>query len=177
MFFGGGLIPTYMLIANLGLVNTQTFMIITGAVSISHIIIMRTFFQSNIPYELLESAKMDGITDIGFLLKIALPLSKAVISVICLYAVVGRWNSYFTPMLYLRTREYFPLQLVVNDILNKAKVDTEMITDSSLVEQLAASVDAMKYSVIVVSIVPMLVIYPFVQKFFEKGVTMGSLKG
>ena len=176
-FFGGGLIPTYMLIANLGLVNTRTWMIISGAVSISHIIIMRTFFQSNIPYELLESAKIDGITDHQYLLKIVLPLSKAVISVICLYATVTSWNAYFTPMLYLRDRELYPLQLVVNDILNKAKIDTSSISDTSLVEQMASAVDAMKYAVIVVAIVPMLIIYPFVQKFFEKGVTMGSIKG
>lgn len=177
MFFGGGLIPTYMLIADLGLVNTRTWMIISGAVSISHIIIMRTFFQSNIPYELLESAKMDGITDHQYLIKIVLPLSKAVISVICLYATVTSWNAYFTPMLYLRDRELYPLQLVVNDILNKAKIDTSSIADASLVEQMASAVDAMKYAVIIVAIVPMLIIYPFVQKFFEKGVTMGSIKG
>jgi multiple sugar transport system permease protein/putative aldouronate transport system permease protein len=166
-----------MLIANLGLVNTRTYMVISGAVTISHIIMMRTFFQSNIPYELLESAKMDGATDMGFLFKIVLPLSKAIISVICLYAIVGKWNNFFTPMLYLRDRELYPLQLVVNDILNKSKIDTSTMTDAALAEQMAASVDAMKYALIVVSVVPMLVLYPFVQKFFAKGVTIGAIKG
>lgn len=177
MLFGGGLIPGYILVSNLGLVDTRTWMIINGAVGISHAIMMRTFFQSNVPNELLESAKMDGISDIGFLLKITLPLSKAVISVISLYAIVGRWNNFFTPMLYLQDRNKYPLQLVVNEILTSANMDVSQIQDAALLEQMASAVDAMKYSLIVVSTVPMLVLYPFVQKFFEKGVTIGSVKG
>lgn len=177
MLFGGGLIPTYILISDLGLVNTRTYMIISGAVSISHIIIMRTFFQSNIPVELLESAKMDGISDAGYLVKIVLPLSKASISVILLYALVGKWNDYFGPMIYLRDRDLYPLQLIVREILNAANIDTSSITDATVIEKLASAADLMKYSLIIVSTLPMLILYPCLQKFFKKGVMMGSLKG
>lgn len=177
MLFGGGLIPTYILVSNLGLVDTRIYMIISGAVSISHIIIMRTFFQSNIPYELLESAKVDGISDAGYLFKIILPLSKASLSVILLYAMVGKWNDYFGPMIYLRNRDLYPLQLVVREILNNAKVDTSSITDAEVVEKLATAADLMKYSLIIVSTLPMLILYPCLQKFFQKGVMIGSIKG
>jgi multiple sugar transport system permease protein/putative aldouronate transport system permease protein len=177
MLFGGGLIPTYILISNLHLVNTRTWMILSGAVGISHAIMMRTFFQSNIPEELLESAKMDGISDLGYLFKIVLPLSKAVISVICLYATVSKWNSYFAPMLYLQDREKYPLQLIVNELLNSTRIDTSQIQDQTLLNELANAVDSMSYALLVVSSAPMIILYPFVQKFFEKGVTIGSVKG
>lgn len=177
MFFSGGLIPSYILVSELGLVDTRFYMIISGAVGISHIIIMRTFFQSTIPQELLESAKIDGISDFGYLLKVVIPLSKASISVILLYALVSKWNDYFGPMIFLRTREYYPLQLVVREILNATKVDVSNITDIEVAEKLASAADLMKYSLIIVSTLPMLVLYPFLRKFFEKGVMMGSLKG
>ncbi|MBO4854238.1 MAG: carbohydrate ABC transporter permease [Oscillospiraceae bacterium] len=177
MVFSGGLIPTYILISDLGLVNTRLWLIISGAVSISHIIIMRTFFQSTIPQELLESARIDGISDAGYLVKVVIPLSKASISVILLYALVGKWNDYFTPMIYLRSREYYPLQLVVREILNAAKVDISNITDIEVAEKLASAADLMKYSLVIVSTLPMLILYPFLRRFFEKGVMMGSLKG
>lgn len=177
MLFSGGLIPTYILVSKLGLNDTRTYMIISGAVSISHIIIMRTFFQSNIPNELLESAKVDGISDAGYLFKIILPLSKASISVISLYALVGKWNDYFGPLIYLRNRDYFPLQLVVREILRNTRVDTSSITDAAVIEKLATATELMKYSLIIVSTLPMLVLYPFLQKFFQKGVMLGSIKG
>jgi len=177
MLFGGGLIPTYILVSSLGLTNTRLYMIISGAVSISHMVIMRTFFQSNIPYELLESAKMDGISDIGYLMKIVLPLSKASISVILLYCLVGKWNSYFGPMIYLRDRDLYPLQLVVREILNATKVDTSNMTDAEVIEKFATAADLMKYSLIIVSTLPMLILYPCLQKFFQKGVMIGSIKG
>ena len=177
MLFGGGLIPTYILVSNLGLVDTRTFMIISGGVSISHILLMRTFIQSNIPYELLESAKMDGVSDYGFLFKFVLPLSKASLAVIMLYALVGKWNDYFGPMIYLRDRTKFPLQLVVREIMNAARVDTTSITDASVLEKITQGVDVMKYALIIVSTLPMLILYPCLQKFFEKGVMVGTLKG
>ncbi len=177
MLFGGGLIPSYIVVSNLGLVDTRTFMIISGAVSISHIIVMRTFFQSSIPYELLESAKMDGISDYGYLLKIVLPLSKASIAVITLYALVGKWNAYMTPLIYLRNRDYMPLQIVVREILNATKLDATNVTDPAALDNLQTAADQMKYALVIVSTLPMLVLYPCVQKFFEKGVMMGSLKG
>lgn len=177
MLFGGGLIPTYIVVSNLGLVDTRTYMIISGAVSVSHVIIMRTFFQSSIPYELLESAKMDGISDYGYLFKIVLPLSKASLAVIALYAMVGKWNAYMGPMIYLRNRDYLPLQLVVREILNASQIDTSNITDPEIVEKLATAADQMKYALVIVSTLPMLILYPCLQKFFEKGVMIGSLKG
>lgn len=179
MLLSGGLIPTFIVVSNLGLVDTQFYMIISGIVGISWIIIMRTFFQNNVPYELLESAKMDGITDFGYLLKVTLPLSKAVISVICLYAVVGKWNSYMTPMIYLTTPDYYPLQLILKGLLLEAEALGQggAAADSAEVAQAQAYADTIRYSLIIVSIVPMLILYPFIQKFFEKGVTMGSVKG
>lgn len=177
MILGGGLIPTYILVSSLGLVNTRLYMIISGAVSVSHIIIMRTFFQSSIPYELLESAKIDGISDAGYLFKMVLPLSKAPISVILLYSLVGKWNDYFGPMIYLRERDLYPLQLVVREILNAARIDVTNITDPAILEKLASSADLMKYSLIIVSTLPMLILYPCLQKFFQKGVMIGSIKG
>ena len=177
MFFGGGLIPSYILNSQLGLVNTRIHQIISGCFAISFIIMMRVFFQSNVPYELLESAKMDGITDFGHLMRIVLPLSRAILAVITLYEIVARWNAYFGPMLYLRDRDKYPLQLVVNEILNRTSFDTSTIQDQNLLEQMANAIDSMRYSLIVVSTVPMLILYPFVQKFFDKGVTLGSIKG
>ena len=177
MMFGGGLIPTYILVSKLGLMNTRLYMIITGAVSVGHIIIMRTFFQSNIPEELLESAKMDGITDYGYLLKVVLPLSKASISVILLYSIVGKWNAYTGPMIYLRDKSKYPLQIIARTILNGNKVDLSQFADAALAAQAANNLDIMKYALIVVSVLPMMILYPFVQKFFEKGIMIGSIKG
>lgn len=177
MFFGGGLIPTYILVSGLGLTNTRAAMIILGALSTGNMIVMRTFFQNSIPGDLLEAAKLDGISDFGYLMKVVIPLSKPVISVILLYCVVGNWNAYFGPLIYLRDRDLYPLQLILKEILSSTKVEATQITDSQLLAQLASQVDAMKYSLVVVATVPMLVLYPFVQKFFEKGVMIGSLKG
>lgn len=177
MYFGGGLIPTYMLVSKLGLVNTRTYIIISGALGLGNMIIMRTAFKTNVPTELLESAKMDGISDIGYLFKILLPLSKATISVITLYYMVDRWNTYFVGLVYLRDRTKYPLQLVLNEILSASKVDSSTFTDPTILAKISGATDVMKYALIVVSSVPMLIVYPFVQKFFEKGVMVGSVKG
>ena len=178
MFFSGGLIPSYILISNLGLVGSQWAIILSGAISIYNMVIMRTFFQNSIPDELFEAAKIDGITDIGYLLKIVLPLSKAVFSVIILYYAVAHWNSYFNSMLYLRDRELWPLQLVLRDILAGAsKIDLSQIEDPELLKAMIGTTDVMKYSLIVISSVPVIIAYPFVQKYFEKGVMIGAVKG
>lgn len=177
MYFAGGLIPTYILVSQLGLVNTRTFMVITGALGFGNMIIMRTAFKNNVPSELLESAKMDGITDIGYLLKILLPLSKATISVIALYYMVDRWNTYFVGLVYLRDRDKYTLQMVLKEILSAAQVDSSTFTDPTILAKMAGATDVMKYALIVVASVPMLIVYPFIQKFFEKGVMIGSVKG
>lgn len=177
MFFGGGLIPTYILKSGLGLVNSPWVIIISGALGIGNMVIMRTFFQTSIPVELLESAQIDGISDIGYLVKIVLPLSKASISVITLYYLVGHWNDYFTAMIYLQDRDLYPLQLILRDIMNATKIDASMMTDASAIQQLTGATDVMKYALVIISTLPMLILYPFVQKFFEKGVMIGALKG
>ena len=177
MFFGGGLIPTYVLVSNLGLTNTRLGIIILGCVSLSNMILVRTYFQSSIPGELLDSARLDGASDVYYLTNIAIPLAKPVLSVIILYSVVGSWNSYMTPMLYLRDRELYPLQLILRSILTSSKVNAGDFKDSAVLAKMQEAADSMKYALIVVSTVPMLVFYPFVQKFFEKGVMVGALKG
>ena len=177
MFVGGGLIPTYVLVSDLGLTNTRLGIIILGCVSLSNMVLVRTYFQSSIPGELLDSARLDGASDIYYLLNIAIPLAKPVLSVIILYSVVGSWNSYMTPLLYLRDRELYPLQVVLRSILTSSKVDAGDYQEGSILEKMQTAADSMKYALIVVSTVPMLIFYPFVQKFFEKGVMVGALKG
>lgn len=177
MWFGGGMIPKYVLMANLGLTNSRWGFVLMTGIGISNMIIMRTYFQSSIPGEMLEAGKVDGITDVGYLLKIALPLAKPVISVITLYYLVGHWNDYFGPLIYLRDENLQPLQLILRGLLASAKVDTSAMTDLAVVAKISGAEDVMKYSLIVVSTLPMLILYPFVQKFFDKGVMMGSLKG
>ena len=177
MFVYGGLIPSYINATNLGLVNSRWGMIAKAGMAMGHIVIVRTFFQSSIPDGLHEAAQIDGINDFGYLFKILLPLSKASLAVVCLYNIVGNWNAYFEPMIYLRDKELYPLQLVLREILAATKIDTSQFSDPSLLAKLSGAAEVMKYSLIVVATVPMLIIYPFVQKFFEKGVVVGSLKG
>lgn len=177
MFFSGGLIPNYILMTNLHLTNTRMAIILSGAINIYNMVIMRTFFQNSIPEELLEASKMDGITDIGYLFQILLPLSKAIIAVITLYYAVGHWNAYFNSLIYLRNRDLYPLQLILREILSASKIDMTQIQDVKALAKLIGAADVMKYSLIIVSTVPILIAYPFVQKFFEKGVMIGSVKG
>ena len=175
MFFGGGLIPNYLVKMKLGLVDNRLVLML--GMSVYNTIIMRTFFCNSVPGELLEAAKIDGISDFGYLFKILIPLSKAVFAVITLYYSVGHWNSYFGAMLYLRGREKYPLQLILRDIMKSANVDLTDIDDPELIAQLKGAADLIKYALIVVSTVPILCVYPFVQRYFEKGVMIGSVKG
>lgn len=177
MFFSGGIIPTYILMSRLGLTNTRWAILLTGTISVYNMIVMRTFFQNSIPQELFDAARIDGVSDVGYLLRIVLPLSKAVLAVIILYYAVAHWNSYFDALMYLRNRELHPLQIVLRDLLNAARIDASQITDSELMQELNGSNEVMKYSLIVVSALPVLVAYPFVQKFFQKGIMVGSVKG
>ena len=177
MFFSGGIIPNYILMTKLHLTNTRSALLLSGAISVYNMIIMRTYFQHSIPEELLEAAKIDGITDIGYLFKIVLPLSKSILAVITLYYAVGHWNSYFNAMLYLRDESLYPLQLILRSILNVGKIDLSQITDVEVLKQIRGLSDLMKFSLIIISSVPVIVAYPFVQRFFEKGVMIGSVKG
>lgn len=176
MYFGGGMVPTYMLVKTLHLTNSPYVMIIMGAVSVYNMIITRTFFENSIPAELQEAAQLDGCSHLRYFMSIVLPLSKAVISVIVLYYAVGHWNDFFTALLYLNKDEYQPLQIVLRNILisNQAMAGTTGAGEGSYAQQYA---DQVKFAVIIVSTVPVLCIYPFIQKYFEKGVMIGAVKG
>lgn len=177
MWFSGGMIPKYILVSSLGMTNSRWGFVFMTGMGVSNMVIMRTYFQSSIPKEMLEAAKVDGCTDVRYLIKMAIPLAKPVIAVITLYYMVGNWNNYFDPLIYLRESDLQPLSLILRGILNSTKVDTSQMTDPSAAAQLANAADTMKYALIVISTAPMLILYPCVQKFFDKGVMMGSLKG
>ena len=177
MIFHGGMIPSYMLVKDLGIMNTRWAMVIPGAISVWNMIITRTFFQTNIPDELLEAARMDGCSDFRFFSTIVLPLSKAVIAVITLFYAVGHWNAFFNAFLYLNGKDLFPLQIILRDILVMNSIDINLIDDPELAAAKQGMSDLLKFSLIIVSIVPVLSIYPFVQKYFVKGVMIGSIKG
>lgn len=177
MFFSGGLIPNYILMSRLNLTNTRWSVILAGAISVTNMIIMRTYFINSIPSDLFDAARIDGINDWGYLFRIVLPLSRAIMAVIVLYYAVAHWNSYFNAMLYIRDRNLYPLQIVLRDILNVSKIDLSQITDAEVLAQMTGAADLIKFALIVVSAVPILSAYPFVQKYFEKGVMIGSVKG
>ncbi len=177
MFFSGGMIPKYVLMNELGVVNNRLgYIIMCGGASLYNMVLVRTFFQTSIPKELFEAAKMDGINDFQYLIKIVLPLAKASLSVITLYALVGSWNSYTTPLIYLKDADLQTLPLIVQQIMANSRLDASAVTNAESIKQ-AANAELMKYALIVVSAAPMVIIYPFVQKFFDKGVTVGALKG
>ena len=175
MFFSGGLIPTYLVISGLGMLNTYWVMVLPGAVSVYNMIIMRTFFTTNIPEELFESARLDGCSYTTFFFRIGLPLCKAIIAVISLYYAVGYWNEYYKALIYISDAEKTTLQMVLRNIL----LSTQESADQSGMDYSSRLMTAeqIKYALIVVSTLPIMIIYPFLQKFFAKGVMLGSIKG
>lgn len=177
MFFSGGMIPNFLLVNDLGMINTRWALLIPGALSVYNMILTRTFMISNVPNELLEAAKIDGCSDTKFFFRIVLPLSKAVIAVITLYYAVGRWNEYFNAFLYLSDKALYPLQLVLRDILVSNQISVNDIQDDALIAGRQGIADLLKYSLIVVSSLPVILMYPLVQKHFVKGVMIGSVKG
>ncbi|MFB4327986.1 carbohydrate ABC transporter permease [Paenibacillus sp. CR_12] len=177
MLFNGGLIPTYLLVKDLGMIDTVWSMLIPGALSVWNVIIMRTYFQTTFPTELLEASQLDGCTDFRFLWRIVLPLSGPILAVIALFYAVGHWNQYFNAMIYLKSADLYPLQLVLRDILVQNEVNIEMLGDAKTAAARQGLRELLKYSLIVVTSVPLLIVYPFLQKFFVKGVMIGSLKG
>lgn len=176
MYFSGGLIPAYLINQRLGLVNNWLIMVIRGAVSVSNVIICISFMKSSIPTGLFEAAYIDGISHFGAFCKIALPLSKSIIAVMCLYYGVGHWNDYWNALIYLNDQKLYPLQLILRGILTLDQIDTGLLTDYEDIVRLQNQKELIKYGSIIVSSVPMLVIYPFLQKYFVKGVMIGSLK-
>lgn len=177
MFFNGGLIPEYLLVKNLDLRDTLTVMVVLGAVNVFNVIIARTFLMSNIPSELEEAASIDGCSQIRFFFQMVLPLSGAIIAVLVLYYGIAHWNDYFKGMIYLNSTEKYPLQLVIRSILIQSQLEA---VDDTLMETMNARIhiaELVKYGVIIVSSLPVLVLYPFLQKYFTKGVMIGSVKG
>lgn len=176
MFFGGGLVPTYLLISNLNMLDTIWAIIIPNAFNVWNMILARTYFQS-IPDELREASAMDGASEITHFFKILLPVCKPIIAVLAVYQFVGMWNSYFDPMIYLNNSDMQPLQLVLRSILIQNTPEPGMIADIASMAEMSKLAELLKYSTIVVSSVPLLIMYPFFQKYFEKGVMVGSVKG
>ncbi|TDF92716.1 carbohydrate ABC transporter permease [Paenibacillus piri] len=177
MFFGGGLIPNYLLVKSLGLLNTPWALLLPSALSIWNMIITRTYFNATIPDELLEAAQMDGCNDFKFLWKVVLPLSGPIVAVISLLYGVEHWNQYFNALLYLKDPGLYPLQLVLREILIRSQASMDMIADSKQAAELAGLSELLKYSLIVVATIPLMAVYPFVQRYFVKGVMIGALKG
>ncbi len=178
MYFSGGLIPTYLVVSKLNLVNTIWAMIIPGAISIYNVIITRTYFMNSIPESLEEAAELDGANSLQFLLRIVLPLSKPVIAVIALYYAVGHWNDFFSALIYIHKKELLPLQTFLRDLLIQNQVNIDMTgLDPVAAERKMKLAQTIKYGVIVVSSVPVLCFYPLVQKHFVKGIMIGSVKG
>ncbi|MGI6183230.1 MAG: carbohydrate ABC transporter permease [Candidatus Fimadaptatus sp.] len=177
MFFGGGMIPNYLLLRDLRMLNTIWAMVIPGAISVYNMIIVRTFIQSNIPLELSEAAELDGCNEFLYLTKIVLPLSKAVIAVIALYYAVAHWNSYFNAFLYLNDPDKKPLQLVLREILVLNSINQEQLLMAEENQAQIGMAELLKYSVIIVASLPVIIMYPFVQRYFVKGVMIGSVKG
>lgn len=180
MYFSGGMIPFYIIVKNLGLLDTRISIIILGSLSVYNIIVVRSFMASNIPDDLFDAATIDGCGNGRFFVQIVVPLSKAVISIIVLYIAVSKWNSYFNAMMFLTTEDKYPLQIFLRQILlaGEAMVNnTETMQDAMAAAELRNMAMVVKYSVIVVATVPIICVYPFIQKYFVKGVMIGSVKG
>lgn len=175
MFFGGGLIPSYLLMKDLGILNSMWVFILPGAFSVYNMIIARSFFETSIPEELRDAAQVDGLSYFSYFMRIVLPLSGAIIAVIGLYYFVGHWNDYFTGLIYIRDLDKQPLQNILQMILLSNQTGQGAASMSALESQNFA--DQIKFGVIIVSTLPLLVIYPFLQKYFNKGVMIGAVKG
>lgn len=177
MIFSGGLVPTYLLVSQLGLRNTVWAMLLPGAISVCNLIIMRTFFQSGIPNELCDAAQIDGCSNTGVLLHVVLPLSKPIIAVMVLFYGVGHWNDFFSALIYITKSQLYPLQLVLRTILVQNSISDQMMSDVESIAAREMLVESIKYALIIVSTLPIMMLYPFLQKYFVKGVMIGAIKG
>ena len=175
MFFSGGMIPTYIIVDGIGIKNTIWGFILPGALSVWNVIVTRTYLQSTIPWELYEAAKIDGCNDFKILTRIVLPLSKSIVAIMVLFYAVGYWNSYFNSLLYLNDANLFPLQRILSDIIIASDTSSMAGAGGSLIDQ-GKMVESIKFVTIVISSAPILLLYPFVAKYFEKGVMLGSIK-
>lgn len=177
--FSGGLIPSYLVVRDLGMINTRWAMLIPGALAVWNVLIMRTYFQTSIPRELYEAAQLDGCDEFTYLRTIVLPLSGPIIAVVALFYAVGHWNAFFNALIYLTSKELWPLQLVLRDILVQNNIDPSMLSGLDVKEMILRQTlrESLKYSLIVFATVPLLLVYPFVQQHFVKGILLGSVKG
>ena len=176
MFVGGGLIPTYLLVKNLGMLDSVWAIIVPGAINVWNIILARTYF-SALPKELSEAATIDGANDLQILFKVMLPLAKPIMFVLFLYAFVGQWNSYFDAMIYIKDPDLQPLQLVLRNILIQNQPSQDMVGANTAMAEMKQIAELIKYATIVISSLPLIIMYPFFQKYFDKGVLVGSMKG
>lgn len=176
MFFGGGLIPTYLVVKNLGMLDTPWAIIVPGAINVWNIILAKTYYQG-LPNEIEEAALIDGANQIQIFLKIILPLAKPIMFVLFLYSFVGQWNGYFDAMIYIKNTDLQPLQLVLRNILIQNQIDTNMVGSQAAMAEMEKVAQLIKYATIIISSLPLVVMYPFFQKYFDKGVMVGSLKG
>lgn len=177
MLFGGGLIPTYMVVRSVGFIDTVWSLLIPNCVVVFHLIIMITFYRTGVSQEILEAAEIDGCGHIQSLFRIAVPLSRPIIAVLCLFCAVAIWNTYFDALIYIRSQRLYPLQLVLRDILIQNQIKASDFSNMERYMRLRNVLEVMKYSTIVVASLPVLIAFPFVQKHFAKGVMIGSLKG
>lgn len=177
MYFSGGLIPSYLLMVQLGLINSVWAMLLPGALSVYNMILTRTYILSNVPFELLEASQIDGCSDARYFSAVLLPLCKPIVAVVALYSVVGHWNSYFSALIYLNDQQLFPLQLILRQILIASEINPSDMGDVEGAIAKQGLSDLLKYALIVVATAPILCVYPFLQRFFVKGVMIGSVKG
>jgi multiple sugar transport system permease protein/putative aldouronate transport system permease protein len=177
MIFSGGMLPTYIVVRQLGLINTRWSMLLPGAVAAYNVIIARTYYQTNISDELLEAAFLDGCSNLKFLIRVVVPLSAPITAVLILFYAVGHWNSYFNAFLYLSNRRLFPLQIFLREILVMNQITSDMLYDPEIAMAKQGLADLLKYSLIIVASVPIWCAYPFVQKYFVKGIMIGAIKG
>lgn len=177
MLFTGGTIPLYLVVRNVGIYDTRWAMLLPNAITVWNVIIARTFLQENITDELYDAAQIDGCSDIRFLFQMVFPLSKAIIAVLALFYAVSQWNKYFDALIYLQNQSLYPLQIVLRNILIINKNTPSMMTDVAAAARAQGLSETIRYALIVVASAPLLIIYPFVQKFFVKGVMIGSVKG
>ena len=178
MLFSGGLVPTYLLVKNLGLVDTMWAVVLPTAVNAYNMIVARTFFKQTIPKDLQEAAELDGCSDFKFFTKIVVPLSTPIIAVLCLWVAIGLWNGYFNPLIYINSEDKYPLQLILRRILLMAQVDFgNSAVDPRVVMENQYLSQMLRYGTIIISSLPLMLIYPFVQKYFVKGVMIGAVKG
>lgn len=176
MFFSGGLIPSYLVVKMLGLNNTMWALVIPPAISVYNMIVMRTYFETSIPSEIYDASTIDGCDDYQYLFRVLLPLSMPIIAVMVLFYGSGHWNMFFDAIIYIRDSARYPLQVILRNILIKNVVPMDMMDEASLRESIRAG-EIIKYALILISTVPMMVAYPFIQKYFAKGVLVGSIKG